>query len=490
MLKGPITDQKRQISPAKRKGSLPTLDLRPPPVLGGPLDSRVRSSSLPFNSLDPGFQSKTSAENLAQKVYEAPELTPAARPFNPRAATATPQEELLSVYEVSNRERTVSQSESPPATATSNARASSILSISQDTAKKRLDMLAKMLTQKHVLSVAPTSTPADQEGKQAYRDSVYSTASRSEAHSVPHDAVAVPQTPVHLAAPLATGNTDRSFDLRSLPFAAGASQGQSQAVQPLHPGLAPSHAEASTPVPIRQASSSSRKGKDAVRKPSSTRSSRSRRSAARKSTLATSASAVGTAEHIDTHGISDAQLRNMPRRPSASVLHLLEPEPTPRNFPWKSIKVSEAKKTCTPQQLQKLVLDSMREYSSSNSSQPGLLLEGFESIPLELEQCSQRLAELEAMLTTELVGREALLVRHVACLKGFNGEQGARFGEGLVTAISRSDRLAQEARMLREHVGKVEQIRDGHWRAVRFSTLVQQPRLTSLCRQQRSACRD
>jgi hypothetical protein len=44
--------------------------------------------------------------------------------------------------------------------------------------------------------------------------------------------------------------------------------------------------------------------------------------------------------------------------------------------------------------------------------------------------------------------------------------------------------------MLREHVGKVEQIRDGHWRAVRFSTLVQQPRLTSLCRQQRSACRD
>jgi hypothetical protein len=44
--------------------------------------------------------------------------------------------------------------------------------------------------------------------------------------------------------------------------------------------------------------------------------------------------------------------------------------------------------------------------------------------------------------------------------------------------------------MLREHVGKVEQIRDGHWRAVRFSSPVQQPRLSLLCRQQRLACRD
>lgn len=61
--------------------------------------------------------------------------------------------------------------------------------------------------------------------------------------------------------------------------------------------------------------------------------------------------------------------------------------------------------------------------------------------------------------------RESILRTHVACLKVLNGEQGARFGESLVSAVSRSDRLAQEICQLREHVGKIESLRDGHWRA-------------------------
>ena len=468
-----------QILGAKRKGSLPTLDLRPPQVVGAPPDMRFRSSSLPLNSLDPLSQRTTSAHpGAAIKVSATPVADlakedtpppppPQARPFNPRAATATPQEELLSVYNDDHEAgQALIQPESPPATATSNARASSILSISQDTAKQRLDMLAKMLSQKHSLPVAPSSTPTEVEGRNLYRGSLaYSSSSRSEAHSVPHDAVAVPSTPsvaphAQLGVPPATGNTEKSFDLGSVPFTMTKAQ---------HPPMTSASHGQQNPA-MEPSSQVGRRSKEVVRRSSFKR---SRRSAARRTAPTGQVIEAARSNEVDqAEQTAVPHLASMSRRPSASILHLLEPEPQPRAFPWKTVKICEAKKTCTPQQLQKLVLDSMREYSSSSSNQPGLLLEGFESIPLELEQCEQKMSEVERMLTTELVGREALLVRHVACLKGFNGEQGARFGESLVSAISRSDRLAQEARMLREHVGKVERLREGHWRAVSLFTIL------------------
>lgn len=105
----------------------------------------------------------------------------------------------------------------------------------------------------------------------------------------------------------------------------------------------------------------------------------------------------------------------------------------------------------------------MREYASMQ--QPALVLEGLEELPLELEQCEQRIQELEAAFNVDLEARETLLKRHVACLKVLNGEQGARFGESLVSAVSRSDRCAQEICHLRERVIKLEGLRDNHWRA-------------------------
>lgn len=127
-------------------------------------------------------------------------------------------------------------------------------------------------------------------------------------------------------------------------------------------------------------------------------------------------------------------------------------------------QVSEAKRSLSPKELQQIVLQSMREYGSTRDH--ALLLKDFETIPLELEQCKQQLSEIEEARKIEIALRETLLARHVACLKGINGDQGARFAESLVAAIARSDRLADELLHLREHVTKVEHVRDGHWRAV------------------------
>lgn len=44
----------------------------------------------------------------------------------------------------------------------------------------------------------------------------------------------------------------------------------------------------------------------------------------------------------------------------------------------------------------------------------------------------------------EDVNRQILLRRHVSCLKAFNGVEGERFGENLVSAVRTSDRLNSE----------------------------------------------
>lgn len=40
--------------------------------------------------------------------------------------------------------------------------------------------------------------------------------------------------------------------------------------------------------------------------------------------------------------------------------------------------------------------------------------------------------------------RKAMLVRHVVTLRGFNGDEGARFAEMLVGAVARPERIAME----------------------------------------------
>jgi hypothetical protein len=102
----------------------------------------------------------------------------------------------------------------------------------------------------------------------------------------------------------------------------------------------------------------------------------------------------------------------------------------------------------------------MREYAADQNQR--LILEGFEDMQSELEQCKQRLEELEVLSKSRMEQREALLKRHLACL---NGDQGGHFGDNLVAAILQSDRHALETCQLLEHVNKIERLRDAHWRA-------------------------
>ena len=365
--------------------------------------------------------------------------------------------------------------ETPPATATSAARASSILSVSQDTHAVRVRMKKLMhdrsAGQKGLAGAGQERGEFEVEINVRHASMAGSSPHdhRSEADSVPHDTTYTPRESqnVHLhlhsyaLAPhgITSGNSEKSFDLTSVPFQMGqapplptqAGQTAGRSLMPQTPTsarqpLSPIRPSASTQAANQQSGMS-------ASRPASVKSGRSsKRSSRRQSSLAV-----------------QALYRPLPaalaaRRPSSSIAHLLQPEPKPRPFPWKQVKVSEAKRICTPRELQGIILESMREYGSA--SKHSLLLDRFEQIPLELEQCAQRVEQLEDAFRAETAQREGLLQRHVACLKVLNGEQGAKFAQSLVSTVSKSDRLAQESLLLREHMAKVVSVRDDHWRAV------------------------
>ena len=366
--------------------------------------------------------------------------------------------------------------ETLPATATSAARASSILSVSQDTHAVRVRMKNLMhdrsAGQKGMASGARDRGDFEVVEINVRHASMAGSSPhdhRSETDSVPHDTTYTPRESqnVHLHlhsyahAPhgIMSGNSEKSFDLTSVPFQMGkAPPLPTQAGQATGRNLMPqTPTSARQPLsPIRYSASTqaaSQQTGPTPSRPASVKSGRSsKRSSRRQSSLAV-----------------QALYRPLPaalaaRRPSSSIAHLLHPEPKPRPFPWKQVKVSEAKRICTPRELQGTILESMREYGSA--SKHSLLLDRFEQIPLELEQCAQRVEQLENAFKAETAQREGLLQRHVACLKVLNGEQGARFAQSFVSTVSKSDKLAQESLLLREHMAKVVSIRDDHWRAV------------------------
>lgn len=454
-----------QLHTAKRKGSLPILDARTSASSACP-EQRLRSASLPLDSLDPfGRQRlepipKATHLPLSHSLPELPLPPPTQRLYNPRSTTATPQEELLSVYDgLDTKAEANVAPDSPPLTGVSNARASSILSISQDTAKHRLDMLARRLGDKQALPIAPPSFNG--ESKQLDRNSLaFSSCSRSEAHSVPHDAVPVPQTPMvaQLSLPIPmTANTESSFDLGTVPFTmVGPNKMPSPPGQPqAAPAFRLSHVSSGS-----GSAPGSRKGKDAARSGSG-RSARPKRVVSKRSVKALIAPAP-----IEIASLR-SETQTADHTPSLSPSSARHPSLQPRPFPWKTIKVSEARKKCSPQQLQKLVLESMREYSSASSNQPGLLLEGFESLPLEIEQCGLRLKEVEEALSRAIEERRSVLAEHVTHLSDRTDDDRTALAGKLISAINNSEQLAEEARMLREHLTRVEQLREGHWRAVR-----------------------
>ena len=273
-----------------------------------------------------------------------------------------------------------------------------------------------------------------------------------------------------LAVPCRSAMSNQSFDLGSVPIMLGPSQTSTRLtmqadLHPVTPALSrhPSTSVySSTPCGPSPQSPNRRRltsaARNASRRASSIRSKSDRSVRFRRSTLHSILSAYASSQSTYRQ---DTQRQSAL---SAEIRQMLAVPTQTRPFPWKMTNINDAKKQLTPKQLQQIVLNSMREYSSAQDQ--GLVLEQFEEIPLELEQCAQRTTDLEACLTAEMTYRGSLLKRHTACLTALNGNQGMRFAESLAKAVSRSDRMAQEVCALRKHVNDLERLRDAHWRAV------------------------
>jgi hypothetical protein len=66
--------------------------------------------------------------------------------------------------------------------------------------------------------------------------------------------------------------------------------------------------------------------------------------------------------------------------------------PTPLPFPWKTLPVAEAKLLYSPQQLQDIIMSSIREHGDQTCR---LVIKDLETIPSELEKATQRLKDLK-----------------------------------------------------------------------------------------------
>lgn len=132
--------------------------------------------------------------------------------------------------------------------------------------------------------------------------------------------------------------------------------------------------------------------------------------------------------------------------------------------PLQTLSVSEAKRLLTPQELQKLITSSLNGLGILEERK--LVVRGFESIEAEMESLRLRKAQLQGkwdlyphivhqrtdqtLLSQsgknerETLNTQKLLRRHVSCLKAFNGVEGERFGESLVSAVRTSDSLNLE----------------------------------------------
>lgn len=468
-------------------------NLSPPTVLG----RHARSSSLPEKPQPPiptpqappavrstSAQPHTLSNHPLQVPHNTPQRKRVLEAHTFVKASPSTHEETVSVVAtavITPQQAVVAPlpivPPSPMYSEYSNACASSILSYNQSRYAESLAVHRNIPSRAAAIVFEEPSITI----KRASETSESDTKRRSDAVSVPHDVLpspAMPQSatqhfldpPVQAYTPRAANSatSSRSFDIGSVPFSIGnvppvplAKEVHNMPITPTDSWEKHRSVTTSTSKGGFDYASQTRSRKDSLSSSNHRRDSRSSiRSFRRRRSTMHSILAAYTSS-CDSHS------RTSSRRPSAVVIdQLLSPSTASRPFPWKPVKVSEAKKQISAKQLQQIVLQSMREYASCQDQ--ALVLEGFEDIPLELEQCTQRLQDLRAAYDGQTAQRATLLARHVACLRVLNGDQGARFAETLAYAVTRGDRLAQEIVSCQEHTRRVEAVRESHWRAVRL----------------------
>lgn len=247
-----------------------------------------------------------------------------------------------------------------------------------------------------------------------------SSCSRSEAHSVPGDSalspmMQLPQQHPGIPSPL----TAASFDLRTVPMQY-AMAGAPPCPRHLQHQQAQSYSHSSHPpadVPMtpsatgHSASGHSSLQGHGINLSAEDQMQRMSHRASRVPGVDRRDSIISSPRQRRTSKTSQASLRRRSKNnrlvltssmlsrmsPTAErISPLLQPSVEERPFPWKQVNIAEVKQRLSPQQLQQIVLQSMREYGGTQEH--ALVLEDFESIPLELEHCMNRVTELKGGL--------------------------------------------------------------------------------------------
>ncbi|KAM0751393.1 hypothetical protein T439DRAFT_356216 [Meredithblackwellia eburnea MCA 4105] len=138
-------------------------------------------------------------------------------------------------------------------------------------------------------------------------------------------------------------------------------------------------------------------------------------------------------------------------------------------FPWTTIPVADAKRLCTQRELQSLVMASVRQAGEETHR---LVVREFETLKSGLREREKRLGELELKHSFESSVRDQQLSRHVATLKAFNGEAGARFAGTLVDSIKKTEHVLLGQVQVANHLTKIESARYSHAQAVASLSLV------------------
>ncbi|KAH9812087.1 hypothetical protein DFH28DRAFT_1178056 [Melampsora americana] len=134
----------------------------------------------------------------------------------------------------------------------------------------------------------------------------------------------------------------------------------------------------------------------------------------------------------------------------------------PRAFPWKTQSINSHLRGIDIAEQTRLIQQSLALYPHDTHR---FVVGDTSKLTSEARQCPERIQDLHRTYLADIAKREKLLKRHIMTLRAFNGEEGARFGDTLLKAISQGDEDVSELLSLLNYSSHVERTCEAHWRA-------------------------
>ncbi|EGG06031.1 uncharacterized protein MELLADRAFT_107122 [Melampsora larici-populina 98AG31] len=156
--------------------------------------------------------------------------------------------------------------------------------------------------------------------------------------------------------------------------------------------------------------------------------------------------------HIDEQ---KADKQSIPLPPNSGSLGKVQP------FPWVTQSLDYLERLGTSEQAQ-LIRQALAIYPNESHR---FVVGDTSKLVREVHECPKRIQDLRANYLSDIARREKLLKRHIMTLRAFNGDEGARFGDTLLKAISQGDEGVSELFSLVNYTSHVERTCEAHWRA-------------------------